>query len=219
MDHPIISQQYSTIQAQTKRLIASLHSLADDLVDRDMDTQTVEQNMASIVKEEHVIKALHSLVNDQNDPNIAQQRLKNTRQAATTALKLNLAREYVDLIERLFTERNPDDELPIINPDGSYSSRTATQKHQQNTTEEFSVTAQKESLNCPITLTRFKDPVRSRRCGHTFERSAIQNLLVGNRNIGCPVSGCHHFVDTSMLETDGKMLRKLERLDRRRNKF
>jgi hypothetical protein len=59
------------------------------------------------------------------------------------------------------------------------------------------------STRCPITFQRFREPVTSSLCPHTFEKSAIYDMIRssamrpgggrqggGARAIGCPVAGC-----------------------------
>jgi hypothetical protein len=60
------------------------------------------------------------------------------------------------------------------------------------------------SIKCPITLQKFKDPVTSSKCPHSFERTAIMDMIrgssnrlggdgvrgQGNRCVECPVTGC-----------------------------
>jgi hypothetical protein len=60
------------------------------------------------------------------------------------------------------------------------------------------------SIKCPITLQKFKDPVTSSKCPHSFEKSAIMDMIrgsssrlggegargKGNKCVECPVTGC-----------------------------
>ena len=60
------------------------------------------------------------------------------------------------------------------------------------------------STKCPLTLQKFKDPVTSRKCPHTFEKTAIYEMIrhsasrlgsggirgQGVKCVDCPVAGC-----------------------------
>jgi SUMO ligase MMS21 Smc5/6 complex component len=65
------------------------------------------------------------------------------------------------------------------------------------------------SLRCPLTLTRLVEPVRSRKCPHTFSKAAILQMLKGHEK-GCPVAGCPQRISPADLEQDRITERLLE---------
>lgn len=65
------------------------------------------------------------------------------------------------------------------------------------------------SLNCPLTLSRLVEPVKSERCPHTFSRVAILQLLNG-RQKACPVAGCPQQLYPQDLVRDRVMERLLQ---------
>lgn len=49
-----------------------------------------------------------------------------------------------------------------------------------------------DSLKCPLTLRDFEEPYSNNKCKHTFEKSAIVDMLTRERGapLACPVGGC-----------------------------
>jgi SUMO ligase MMS21 Smc5/6 complex component len=49
-----------------------------------------------------------------------------------------------------------------------------------------------QGLKCPISLSYFADPVKSKVCGHVYSKDFLRQLLDqhGHRGMACPISGC-----------------------------
>lgn len=49
-----------------------------------------------------------------------------------------------------------------------------------------------QGLKCPISMSYFVDPVKSKVCHHVYSKDALRQLLAQNRQRGmpCPISGC-----------------------------
>ncbi|CAM9721497.1 unnamed protein product, partial [Discosporangium mesarthrocarpum] len=63
-------------------------------------------------------------------------------------------------------------------------------------------------LKCPFTHSVFVEPVKSRRCGHTFERKAVQqHLHISGSNAVCPVAGCSNKLTREDIVRDKEMER------------
>ena len=90
--------------------------------------------------------------------------------------------------------------------------------------EDIAINSEKTSLRCPITLLRFKDPVTSTKCPHSFERSAIEDMIKrggtnrrGGRHhaggvkgrVQCPV--CTAQLTLKDLTTDPVLVRRVRR--------
>ncbi|XP_076626837.1 E3 SUMO-protein ligase NSE2 isoform X2 [Colletes latitarsis] len=56
----------------------------------------------------------------------------------------------------------------------------------------------------PISKKRMEDPVKNTKCGHTYERATITQILKINKKTRCPVAGCksQDFVTLEQLRTD-----------------
>ena len=78
-------------------------------------------------------------------------------------------------------------------------------------TQEFVVQSQQISIICPITRQPMQHPVRIKKCGHTFERAAIERMIKG-QGIKCPKAGCgNKRVRKEDLEVDVAMEREIRR--------
>ncbi|GAB7337899.1 hypothetical protein MBLNU457_4289t1 [Dothideomycetes sp. NU457] len=96
--------------------------------------------------------------------------------------------------------------------------------------DDIAVSRETISTRCPLTLAEFVDPVTSRKCPHSFERSAIESLInesVPNphtqqtrRNaraekiVQCPVPACASMLTLADLHDDVVLKRKIKRLQR-----
>ena len=68
------------------------------------------------------------------------------------------------------------------------------------------------SYNCPITLQRFVNPVKSTVCGHHFEKEAIMQLIGRGPSVDCPVGGCNQMLTKVDLKEDAYMVEKIKTL-------
>jgi|SaaInlStandDraft_6_1057023.scaffolds.fasta_scaffold06196_3 SUMO ligase MMS21 Smc5/6 complex component len=64
----------------------------------------------------------------------------------------------------------------------------------------------KVSDRCPITLVPFTDPVKSKKCGHTYEREAILKVLSSVQK--CPV--CQKKLTANQLVDDLELFQKIQ---------
>lgn len=56
--------------------------------------------------------------------------------------------------------------------------------------DDVAVSRENISINCPLTLLPMTEPYRSRKCPHTFEKSAILDYLPLHGERQCPQTGC-----------------------------
>ncbi|KAG7194576.1 uncharacterized protein KQ657_004247 [Scheffersomyces spartinae] len=70
--------------------------------------------------------------------------------------------------------------------------------------DELAVSGGKVSLKDPLSLQFLENPVRSRKCGHTYENRPIL-LQLRNGVTHCPISGCHFDLLVSDLVPDSLM--------------
>lgn len=70
------------------------------------------------------------------------------------------------------------------------------------------------SITCPLTKAIFREPVKSKQCGHTFEKAAIQQYLSAKeRNqelCECPLPGCTNILNKDQMVRDVKMERTVK---------
>jgi hypothetical protein len=67
---------------------------------------------------------------------------------------------------------------------------TATQGAADESDDDIQVARSKISTKCPLTLVEFKHPVMSTVCKHSFEKSAIEEMIGNKPRVQCPVGGC-----------------------------
>ncbi|EGW31731.1 uncharacterized protein SPAPADRAFT_62332 [Spathaspora passalidarum NRRL Y-27907] len=113
---------------------------------------------------------------------------------------------YNYLNDILFVIRNPEDQIPDENED-----------------EELNVSGGKISLKDPLSLNYYSDPVRSKRCKHTFERSNIEEQLKRGeasreRITHCPIAACSQVINRADLEADVLMIIRIRSFQRLHNK-
>ena len=100
--------------------------------------------------------------------------------------------------------------------------------------DDIQIQRTKTSTKCPLTLQEFRDPVTSSKCKHSFEASAIMEMiknskeLVGARPAGrgkttggekavrCPVPSCDHMLTKNDLHKDKTIMYHIARLQRAR---
>jgi len=100
---------------------------------------------------------------------------------------------------------NPgDDAPPLPNPSTWFpadpalhpSTNTRTRAHANNADadDDLAIASERISIKCPLTLLPYKDPVTSTKCPHSFEKSAILDMIArsagrvgGERAVKCPV--------------------------------
>jgi hypothetical protein len=93
--------------------------------------------------------------------------------------------------------------------------------------DDIAIDRENISTRCPITLAEFVDPVKSKKCPHSFEKSAILEMIGqvrpptsrGTRHafvpsVTCPVPGCPSELTKDDLEQDAMLTRRIKRLQR-----
>lgn len=89
----------------------------------------------------------------------------------------------------------------------------------EDSDDDIAVSREKISTKCPLTLREFEDVVTSKKCPHSFEKSAIISLMGGQgarREVQCPVPGCTQRLTPGDLHTDAILVRKIRRIQKSR---
>eukprot|EP01104_Vermistella_antarctica_P021254 TRINITY_DN9479_c0_g1_i1.p1 TRINITY_DN9479_c0_g1~~TRINITY_DN9479_c0_g1_i1.p1 ORF type:complete len:271 (-),score=68.77 TRINITY_DN9479_c0_g1_i1:83-895(-) len=81
--------------------------------------------------------------------------------------------------------------------------------------DDIAMAVQERSLKCPLTNATFVDPVKSKVCGHTFSKHAIEATIRASRGSSCPIAGCNRPIHLRDLVTDEDTIRDLKRHLRR----
>ncbi|KAG8441640.1 hypothetical protein GDO86_010718 [Hymenochirus boettgeri] len=65
-----------------------------------------------------------------------------------------------------------------------------------NVDEDIAVTQSQLNFTCPITQLEMKNPVKNKVCGHTYDKDAIENMILARhqkkKKATCPKVGCGH---------------------------
>lgn len=93
--------------------------------------------------------------------------------------------------------------------------------------DDIAVARERISTKCPLTLLEFEDVVTSKKCPHSFERTAIMGMMrstdtQGRRggpaglSVQCPVPGCGQHLTPRDLWVDPVLVRKIRRIQNSR---
>lgn len=87
----------------------------------------------------------------------------------------------------------------------------------ENADDDLQVEGGKVDIKCPLSLRIFEQPMRSKKCGHTFDYSAIKDTWRHNVE-PCPVLGCGSRISINDFEPDELMnlrVKSFHRLQRK----
>ncbi|KAL7817466.1 zinc-finger of the MIZ type in Nse subunit domain-containing protein [Trichoderma aethiopicum] len=94
---------------------------------------------------------------------------------------------------RWFTS-NGEPDMTVPSRDGQHGSL--------DDDDDVAVSRENISINCPLTLLPMKEPYRSRKCPHTFEKAAILDYLPLRGERQCPQTGCSQTFSRARFEHD-----------------
>ncbi|PVI00863.1 hypothetical protein DM02DRAFT_491105, partial [Periconia macrospinosa] len=139
---------------------------------------------------------------------------------------------YVNF-KRLVHDAKYGDERPQPRPETWFTETGSpapgvTQRGDDDGEDDIVVDRTNISTRCPITFQKFKEPFTSNKCPHTFEKTAILEMIrrshvraggtgnrpSGNRAVECPVTGCSQMLTADDLYHDAILNRKLARMQR-----
>ncbi|CAD7014872.1 unnamed protein product [Ceratitis capitata] len=106
---------------------------------------------------------------------------------------------FADRLDEISNSVNTSKEAPSTSKDGA--------------SNEMEMQVQ-VNLNDPLTKRRMVDPVKNTICGHTYEKSSIQDAIQINPMLRCPVAGCgnNQYITTAHLKPDKALKLHLQRL-------
>ncbi|KAH9810742.1 Zinc-finger of the MIZ type in Nse subunit [Teratosphaeria destructans] len=138
---------------------------------------------------------------------------------------------YVNFRKLVHDARTGDDDAPMPDPEdwfpeGNVPAPGITHRGpvggggEEDSDDDIAVARVQISTKCPITLQQFKNPVTSKKCNHSFEKSAILELLSrgqrvrNDRCVQCPVGACKEMLTEHDLHFDPVLIRKIKRIQR-----
>jgi hypothetical protein len=106
--------------------------------------------------------------------------------------------DYIGFKRSVHDGMYPGGEVPLpsasrwFREGGSPPPGTAPTQQDVDSDEDVAISGEKISIKCPLTLREFVNPITSTKCPHTFEKSAILEMirLAPSRKVQCPVGGC-----------------------------
>lgn len=168
------------------------------------------------------------------------QQKKDEHQSLSLTTRYSKHNDYIGFKRTVHDAIHGDDGPPLPPPskwfdEGRGSPAPGTQApakgaEDEDSDDDIAIAREKISTKCPITFTELKDPVTSTKCPHTFERSAITDLILHSaigvnripiraryysgeaRAVQCPVAGCAAILTGEDLRVDQAMVRKIKRL-------
>lgn len=89
--------------------------------------------------------------------------------------------------------------------------RTSKEEDDNDEDEEIAIVEQpkEKSVKCPISKCTMDEPVKSKVCGHSFDKSSILTYLDGQVKV-CPLSGCNKQISINSLENDLELIEMLK---------
>ncbi|WVW84573.1 hypothetical protein I302_106607 [Kwoniella bestiolae CBS 10118] len=85
--------------------------------------------------------------------------------------------------------------------------------------DEIDIGGTTQTYRCPITLTLYQDATTSNKCGHSFSRAAIMDLIDSakkqRRVSKCPVTGCAAVLEKSDLKANPSLQKRADEFARR----
>ncbi|KAK0249221.1 hypothetical protein LTS09_015588 [Friedmanniomyces endolithicus] len=135
--------------------------------------------------------------------------------------------DYINFKQMVHDAQHPDNDVDVphtrtwfpqeqeMPPPGVTKTRSGAQADDDD--DDIAIFRATISTKCPVTLQPFQDPLSSKLCSHSFEATAILELLRTSATRGsvqCPCTGCRETLTKKDLHRDPVLRRKLDRIRR-----
>jgi len=106
---------------------------------------------------------------------------------------------YIGFKQNVHEAHNPGEDAPPLPHRNTWFKESGAEPAPgvtvaEDSDDDIAIAREKISTKCPLTLLEFKDPVTSKKCPHSFEKSAIMEMIRQPHGRGtvvkCPVAGC-----------------------------
>ncbi|KAF2139456.1 uncharacterized protein K452DRAFT_310867 [Aplosporella prunicola CBS 121167] len=161
------------------------------------------------------------------------QRVQSERahyQALSLATRYAHHNDYKSFKRHVHEASYPEETAPPMPPEhtwfpsaGPPAPGTALDAAGDDSDDDIAIAMERISTKCPLTLQEFREPVMSTKCPHTFEKAAILDMIQrsgprgrGPRAAPCPVSGCSEILTERDLNSDGVLVLKIRRIQKRK---
>lgn len=149
---------------------------------------------------------------------------------------------YVDFRKLVHDSLHPDGDIPLPHAQTWFAAEEGREAPAPGDTsggangdddDDIAIARVTLSTKCPLTLVQLRDPVTSKICKHSFERSAISEMIKQVRpptrargapavpftpSVECPVGGCDKRIAEGDLEVDAVLVRQIRRVQRARER-
>ncbi|KAH8707537.1 zinc-finger of the MIZ type in Nse subunit-domain-containing protein [Phaeosphaeriaceae sp. PMI808] len=164
-----------------------------------------------------------------------QQRQKDNYTSLSLTARYARNNEYRDF-KRIVHDAKYGDDGPALGHEDTWFTETGspapgisnTQRGDFDDDDDIIMDKATISTRCPLTFQQYKEPYTSTKCPHTFERTAIMEMIRASPNIlggggaglrgggvkavECPVTGCSQMLTQKDLRSDPILIRKIKRI-------
>ncbi|KAK3075443.1 hypothetical protein LTR53_001228 [Teratosphaeriaceae sp. CCFEE 6253] len=134
--------------------------------------------------------------------------------------------DYSNFKRAVHDAQHPDGDIDVPHPRTWFKdseppapgvTRGAAAGRDEDSDDDIAISRATISIKCPLTLQEFRDPLSSKKCSHSFEASAILEMLrSGKGSVQCPCGGCVETLTKQDLHRDPVLIRKIKRMQRAR---
>ncbi|KAK3080007.1 hypothetical protein LTS18_003366 [Coniosporium uncinatum] len=133
---------------------------------------------------------------------------------------------YIGFKQHVHEAHNPGEDAPPLPHRNTWFEESGAEPAPgvtaaEDSDDDIAIAREKISTKCPLTLLEFKDPVTSKKCPHSFEKSAIMEMIRQphgrGRVVKCPVAGCDQMLTADDLSANAALQRKIKRIQASRN--
>lgn len=162
-------------------------------------------------------------------------------QNLTLAQRYARNNDYIEFKQIVHGSRYPEGEVELPHASAWFDENGAAPQpgvtgagDDEDEDDDIQIQRTKTSTKCPLTLQEFKDPLTSSKCKHSFEASAITEMINnshetvggqpgrggrtngGQKAVRCPVPSCDHMLTKNDLHKDKTIMYHIARLQRAR---
>ncbi|ODV70302.1 hypothetical protein HYPBUDRAFT_9575 [Hyphopichia burtonii NRRL Y-1933] len=195
-DHLLDSENYQAF-------LSSQLSILEDLLKKKFELDILKNSIDSSKKEVYL--------RSNQEPDLSIDSLDYYQQSSNLQVGDLLQKEYEETKQQHLVSNSFQN---ILNSSNQYKflrntslilkdPETSLPDTSSNDLEDLEVAGGKIALKDPISLNYFRDPVKSRKCNHVYEREHIVKSLESKRH--CPIDGCEASISPNDLVPDELM--------------
>lgn len=148
---------------------------------------------------------------DEQTPNISSiyQEMLTKLESSNNDEQIEKHKEVVDFTQTIWNLHNSDSE------DAPPAQKIRTGDDDDDDEIEMTCVDESQKFICPITKGELVNPVKSKLCGHTFSRKAVEGHIKNMKGRAkCPIAGCVSSISIDDLENDNVIAFQLRKKNR-----